>query len=102
MKMRSSTASWGICISGSFRRGDSGGEQMSQPHRTETEHDRKHDVETGAKPFAVARQIERLQAERRKRGVAAANPEHKKCPERRRNQPASPRIGHGGKKTDGQ
>ena len=67
--------------------------------------DRKRDgvsvgVAAGLKPFTVVRQVQRLQAERRKGGVAAADAGHEKLPRIAAGEDAAIRTGQRGEKAD--
>ena len=55
--------------------------RMPQPDTDQAEHQRQHRVAARFEPLAILGQIERLQAERRERRVAPANPEHEELAE---------------------
>lgn len=68
---------------------EGGGAEMAEPDGAEAKHDRKNDVSGGAEPIAFHGQVERLQAEGRKGGVAAADAGHEgETPFRPNEQPA--------------
>src|SRR5947209_5681 len=73
MKMRSRSASWGICISISFHRIEGAAQQVTEPHGDHAENDRQQDVAAGVQPLTLANQRQRLQAERGESCVTAAN-----------------------------
>src|SRR5580693_4849941 len=99
-KMRSSTASRGICISGPLYHIDGRGQHEADPHRDQTQRHRQTDIAAGTKPFAVVHKIKRLQAERGERREAAADADHHELPRGRANENAAVRTGEGGKEAD--
>src|SRR5690242_2284393 len=82
MKMRSRTASVGICIIGiwlvSLHGVESGAEHEAEPDGDKTQHHGQQNISAGVKPFAVAQQVQGLQAEGGKSRKAAADARHKK------------------------
>src|SRR5262245_37774380 len=99
MKMRSSIASRGICISASFRV-QRGAEDVTEPHGDHARGYGKDNIPTGVQPFAVAKQVERFAAERGERGVTAADAEHEELCSRRADEAASAGFGPRGEKAD--
>src|SRR5271155_1674659 len=73
---------------------------VSGPDRKQAKHDRQDDVDAGEQRLAVAGEIERLQAERREGGVAAADARHDELARVRADEDASVRRGQGGEKAD--
>jgi len=61
------------CILMSFHRIQHTPKQVAEPHGDHAEGDGKQNVSAGIKPFAVAQEIQGLQAEGGESGVAAAN-----------------------------
>src|SRR5205807_2333136 len=53
-------------------------QDMAEPDGEQAKEEGSHDVRAGVEPLALARKVERLQAERRKRGVSAADADHEK------------------------
>src|ERR1035437_9442078 len=80
MKIRSRTESRGSSMSGSFHLVEGAGCEMAEPDGDEARPNGADGVGAGAKPLALAGEGERLEAERRKRGVAAAEAGHEKLP----------------------
>src|SRR6266540_4646174 len=87
-------------MSVSFRGIENHGQEISQPYRDHAANERKDGVCTRVEPFAVTRQVERLQAERGERGVTATDANHEKGACAWRNQPASVRPGERGEQAD--
>src|ERR1041384_598378 len=83
MKMRRS-----LPFSGIFMRSAVDGlcERVAEPDGEEAERHGTEDVQSSVQPFAVAREIERLQAEGGKRRVTAAEAGHQEIPRRRAEQ----------------
>src|SRR5581483_4247944 len=77
MKIRNMTASCGICISRPFHRIENRPEQEADPDGEHSKDHRQNNIPTRIKPFTVPQQIQRLQAERGKRRVTAADANHK-------------------------
>lgn len=73
---------------------------VSQPDGHETPHERSHRVQPGPQPLARADEVERLQAERRKRRVAAANPDQEKLPKTWTDDQPTFRVRQPGEKPD--
>ena len=73
---------------------------MAQPDGDEAQRKGEHGICAGFEPFAIADERERLQAERGKRRVAAADADHHELPGRGRNEPASLRPGQRGEPAD--
>lgn len=53
----------------------------AQPHRQQTERDGEQNISSGVKPLAFAEQVQGLQTEGGKRGVAAADADHQEVQE---------------------
>src|SRR4051812_30423919 len=100
--MRSKAASDGICISISFHRIEPRAKNITQPDSDETQDDGQNDVPSSIEPFAVAHQIEGLEAEGGECGVSAANTVHKKLAAGRADESAAARFSQCQKKPDGE
>src|SRR5581483_2611479 len=98
----------GKCGAARIRWGDSwstelvegGGKEMAEPDREQTENDRAGDVAAGSHPFAIARQVEGLQAEGGEGRIPTADADHEKRPSAAADEPAPVRPGEGAKETD--
>src|SRR5271165_5053400 len=66
----------GAVMSGPLKLIERVGRDISGPDRNEAKNDRQDDVGAGEQRLAVAGEIERLQAEGREGGIAAAQPRH--------------------------
>src|SRR6266852_147800 len=80
MKMRSSTASRGTCMGSSSGNERAGGE--AGPDRQQAQRHRAADVAERSPPVTVAGESQRLQAEGREGGVAAAQADQEKLAHR--------------------
>src|SRR5436190_326975 len=74
--------------------------EMPEPDRSETQHDRQHDVAAGLQPMVLPRQLQRLQAEGGKGREAAADPDHDKGAGAERGNHSAIRPGEGGVEAD--
>src|SRR5579864_73309 len=91
MKIRSSTASCGICMRLSLVQNSS--QDMAEPNAHQTKEQGADYVGAGFEPLSVAGETEGFEAEGGKRGVSAADPGHNEHPKRRRREPPSLRAG---------
>src|SRR5664279_490233 len=100
MKIRRRMDSLGISMSGSLQLVEVGGRQVAEPDGDQAGDERTDRVAAGLQPLAVTGEVERLQAERGKRRVAAADAGHEKLPRVAPGENPAVRAGQGGVKAD--
>src|ERR1051326_5624582 len=97
MKMRSNLPCSGVFMESAV---EEFGEDIPQPHGEEAEQDGEADVGPGIEPLAVPGQVEGLEAERGKGGVAAADADHEKLAGGGAGERAAVGVGPGGEEAD--
>src|SRR4051812_35365503 len=100
MKIRSSTACFGICMSGTFQTIDTARPDVTEPHRQKRGADRCGDVRQRSARIAGLQETERFQAEGREGRGAAAEPGHHELPLLRTREQPSVRAAQRGIEAD--
>src|SRR5215472_264411 len=76
------------------------GGDMAEPNREQAQYHRAANIEGGLQPFAIAHEIERLQTERGKRRVPAAEADHHELPPGSADENTSVGTGQRGEESD--